>query len=101
MTDRLQTPTEEPPLRVIEHGGFFEVYDAPPKCAIGVVDGATYALIYGSPPKPRLTVDLDGWRARIDVETAVVLKGGIAKEQLYRPPDQGDGCSRLQFPIVT
>ena len=82
MPERLRTPTEEPPLRAIEHGGFFELFDAAPKHAIGVVDGAAYALIYDGQPKPRLTVDLDGWRVRIDVETATVAEGGIAEEKL-------------------
>ena len=84
MPERLRTPTEDPPLRVIEHGGFFEVFDAPPKHAIGTVDGAAYALIYDGQPKPRLTVDLDGWRVSIDVETATVTEGGIAKAQLAK-----------------
>ena len=82
MVEQLRTPAEEPPLRVIEHGGFFELYKPPPKHVIGTVNGATYTLIYDGQPHPHLTVDLDGWRVRIDVGTATVAKGSIAEEEL-------------------
>ena len=84
MADELRTPPEEPPLRVIEHGGFFELYKPPPKHVIGTVDGATYTVIYDGQSEPRLTVDFDGFRVRIDAETATVVEGGIADEELGR-----------------
>lgn len=69
-------------MRVIEHGGFFELYHPPPKHVIGTVNGATDTVIYDGLPEPRLTVDFDDFRVRIDVGTATVIEGGIAEEEL-------------------
>ena len=97
MPDELRTPAKKPQLLVAEQGGFF--FGDPPTHVVGVVDGTTYALIYDGQPKPRLTVDFEGWRVRIDVETSTVEEGGIAEEELFEAlefaRDRADGLTKV------
>ena len=80
MTEELRTPDEEPKLLAAEHGGFFSVYRDPPIVELEKLGGALVSLIYDGNPRPRLTVDLEGARAIVDVETAAVAQGVLRED---------------------
>ena len=73
-----------PKLLAAERGEFFFVYRDAPKVEIGQVDGATVALIYDGGPKARITVDLEGLRAKVDVGTATVVEGVLRRDVMAR-----------------
>ena len=81
MADELQTPTKESPLLVAEYGGV-SLYRNRPKYVIGVEDETTYSVIYDGQPSPRMTIDSDGRRVKIDLGTGVIVEGGISDEEL-------------------
>ena len=88
-----RTPAREPPLLAFEHGGFFEVYRDPPRHVIGEVDGTVYAVVYDGQPRPRLTIDFDGRRTKIDVETGTVVEGGMAEDELANALEYAKACA--------
>ena len=80
MPEELRTPDEEPKLLAAEHGGYFFLYRDAPKVELEEVDGAKISLIYDGSPRPPLTVDFEGVRAIVDVETATVARGVLPED---------------------
>ena len=73
----------ERPLRLLEHGGFFEVRsEAPMREFEAEGSDAGYSMVYDGQPEPKLSVELDGDRTVIGVETGEVLEGFIAEDEL-------------------
>ena len=76
-------PPHEYPLRLLEHGGFFEVWDEAPMWTLEAEGSdAGYSMVYDGQPEPRLSVELDGNKVVIDVVTGEVLEGTIEEGEL-------------------
>jgi len=76
------TPLENP-LRLLEHGGFFDVWaEAPMSTFEAEGSDAGYSMAYDGQAEPRLSVELDGNKVVIDVQTGEVLYGTIEEGEL-------------------
>ena len=64
------------------HSNFFSQYEDAPVWVYGEFEGVLYALVYDAQRRPRLTVDLEDQRARIDVWTGAVLDGDLGESEL-------------------
>lgn len=83
MTTNGTKPPHVHPLRLLEHGGFFEIWDEAPMWTFEVEGSdAAYSMVYDGQPSARLSVELDGEKVRIDVSTGGVVEGSIAEDEL-------------------
>lgn len=66
------------------HSDFFSQCEDAQIWVYGEFEGVLYALVYDDQLRPRLTVDLEGRRARIDVWTGALVEGGLCESEFAK-----------------